>query len=184
MDIANDAIKILIFLLPGFITLRVISYKINVQKKEYQFYVAEAVLYSAFVYMVAGALQLTTDLLKPSAILSLFCLSILTGIITGEMKQRGILSTVFRNKNAMLSTHDKIFYGYAGDIFFDKWHLIGFKDGKEILGIIKQYNTENNEILIEDGQWVINGSVAIDKGWFYFPPNEDIRYIRALQPGG
>ena len=180
MDMTNDAIKLLIFLLPGFVTLRVISYKINVNRTEYQFYIAEAVLYSVFVYMLAGALQLTTNLLEPSTIAYLFCLSLLTGIIAGEMKQKNIFSFVFRNKNAMLSSHDKLFYAYANDVFFGKWHVVGFKDGKEILGIIKAYNTENNELLIEDGQWVVNTEVATDKGWFYFPPNEDISYIRAL----
>jgi hypothetical protein len=181
MDIANDAIKLLIFLLPGFVTLRVISYKTDVKKDSYEYYVVEAVLYSVFIYMITGALHLNTDLQSPSAIASLYCLSILIGMFLGEMKRCDIFATVFRSKNAILSTHDKLFYAYAGEVFFGKWHVVGLKDGKEILGIIKAFNTDNNEILIEDGRWVVDGSIAGDKGWIYIPPSEDISYIRTLE---
>ena len=181
MDIANDAIRLLVFLLPGFITLRVISYKADVKKEEYEYYVVEALIYSIFIFMLAGFLRLSTNLTAPSSIASLFCLSILTGIIFGEMKRREVLSHIFRSKNAILSTHDKIFYMCAGDIFFGKWHMIGFKNGKEILGIVEAFNTENNEMLIKDGRWVANGKVAEDKGWIYVPPNEDIHYIRTFE---
>ena len=182
-DFAPDAIKLLVFLLPGFITLRVLAHMLDVKKEEYEYYVVEALIHSMLIYMFAGFFCKTLDLTSSKHIFSLVLISVIWGFIVGFIRKKEWLSCLFRSKKSTLSTHDKIFYANAGRCFFGKWSVVGLKDDKEILGIIHSFDTDSHEMLIENARWIINGKLPkmSDKAWIYLPPNDDIRFIRSIE---
>ena len=114
-----------------------------------------------------------------------FLLSILFGVLIGEAKNRDWFSSLFRGRTYFLSSQDKIFSIKATEKLFGKWHVIGLKNGKELCGIVREFNTLNNEMLVEDARWVIRNnnscSLSHDSSWLYFPPNQDIEYIRTIE---
>jgi uncharacterized protein involved in tellurium resistance len=179
-----DAIKLLVFLMPGFIVLKIISLKCDVKLEDYKYYVVEALIYSVFIYMVAGFTHLNANLDSPINILCIFLLATLSGIIIAEVKNLEIISKLFNGTEKSLSSHDKIYYIKAHAQFKEKWHVIGLKNGKELCGIVRAFNTENNEMLIEKARWISkNGNMAPEFGWVYFPPNQELEYMRTLEPG-
>jgi hypothetical protein len=46
MQISLDVVKLIVFLLPGFICMRIVEIKTDTIRKEYQFYLIDAVIYS------------------------------------------------------------------------------------------------------------------------------------------
>ncbi|WP_200177378.1 hypothetical protein [Ectothiorhodospira shaposhnikovii] len=184
MDLTDSAIKLLVFLLPGFIALKIVSFKCDVKTEDYKYYVVEALVLSTLIYMLAGFAFLKIDISLPINILTAFLLAILVGIGVGEVKNKELLKYVFHGKSSSLSTHDKIYSIKAHKKLEGKWHVVGLKNGKEICGIIREFNTENNEMLIEKGRWVTKeGKLATDFGWIYFPPNQELEYLRSIEKG-
>ena len=162
--------------------MKIVGLKADVRDEGYQYYVVEALLYAVIIYMLASFIGIGSNLLAPKAILGVFLLSALVGLISGEAKNGEWLSKAFKTRLRSLSTHDKIFYAKAADRIFGKWHVVGLRNGKEVFGILREYNTQTNEMLIEDGRWVMpNGALAPDSGWVYLPPSDQIEYVRSIE---
>jgi hypothetical protein len=186
MDFATDAVKLLVFLIPGFISLKLIEWKCDIRQKEYQYFVVDALIYSLVVYAFASIFKLNTDITNPRSLFSILMLAIVIGIIAGEAKNKDLISVVFHGKQLKLSGHDKIFSLKAAEKLLDRWHVIGLKNGKEICGIIREFDTNNNEMWIENAYWVIQSdstelSLSFDSGWLYLPPSQEIEYIRVIE---
>jgi hypothetical protein len=139
----------------------------------------DALLYSIVVYMALGALGLEADLARPGAIMAAILLAMLVGLATGEAKNQEWMSKVLAVPGFAISTHDKIFYSKAAEKLFGRWHVIGLKNGKEIFGIVRNVDTNTNEMLVEDAKWLVGGKLVGKAGWLYLPPETQIEYIRA-----
>lgn len=179
MNIVDDSIRLLVFLLPGFVAMKVVAHKCDVKQQSQHETLIDALIYSVIVYMILGALGLEADLTRPGAILAAFALAGLVGIATGEAKNREWIARLLTSDRYGISTHDKIFYMKGAEKLFGRWHVIGLKNGKELFGIIRNVDTNTNEMLIEDARWLVRGTLAGDPSWVYLPPETEIEYIRA-----
>ncbi|MCP5106313.1 MAG: hypothetical protein GY950_23210 [bacterium] len=186
MDIVDSTVGLLIFLMPGFIVLKMVSFKCDIKDKGYKFYVLEALIYSVLIYMIVGFLPIKINPISSSYVLVIFLISVLFGILAGEIKNADIILKIFQKEGTGLSGHEKIFYIKAKDKLLktDTWHVIGLKNGKEICGIVREYNPDNNEMLIEKARWINSGKLSKHYGWLYFPPNDEIEYIISIEKGG
>lgn len=180
MSIVDDSIRLLVFLLPGFIAMKVVAHKCDVKQQSQHETLIDALLYSVIVYMVLGALGLESDLTHPGAILSALSIAVLVGIVTGEAKNGEWLANVLSSDRFGISTHDKIFYVKGAEKLFGKWHVIGLRNGKEIFGIIRNVDTNTNEMLLEDAKWLVAGQLVGEPSWLYLPPETEVEYIRAV----
>jgi uncharacterized protein DUF6338 len=179
MNIVDDSIGLLVFLLPGFVAMKVVAHKCDVKQQTQQETLIDALLYSVVVYMILGVLGLEADLTKPKAILAAFMLAVVVGIIWGEARNREWVATFLGSGRFGISTHDKIFYLKGAEKLFGRWHVIGLKNGKELFGIIRNVDTNTNEMLMEDARWLVGGRLAGEPSWVYLPPETEIEYIRA-----
>src|SRR5260221_518294 len=132
MNIATDSIKLLVFLLPGLIAIKVVALKVDLKQQTQHETLIDALLYAIVVYMALGALQLETDLTRPSAILAAMVLAVLVGLIAGEAKNREWISQLLAQPGFHISSHEKILYAKGADKLFRGWILIGLKNGKEV----------------------------------------------------
>jgi len=180
MNIVDDSIRLLVFLLPGFVAMKVVAYKSDVKQQSQHETLIDALLYSVIVYMILGALGLEADLTRPSAILAAFAVADLVGIVTGEAKNREWIAGLLTSDRFGISTHDKIFYSKGAEKIFGKWHVLGLKSGKEVFGIIRNIDTNTNEMLLEDARWLVDGHLAGEPSWLYLPPGTEIEYVRAI----
>ncbi|QBG47678.1 hypothetical protein EGM51_09830 [Verrucomicrobia bacterium S94] len=184
-DFATDAIRILLFLFPGFISLKIVSCKNAVAKEEYDSYLVQALVHSVIIYMIAGFLKLNTNLLSPQSIFLTLLISVLVGLFVGELTNREWTKYIFKDNSSYLSPHDKVFFANRKIILDpNKWHLVSLKDGTEYLGFIKQFNTENNELLLIRCRKIIDGSMAENEEIVYLPPNEELLSIRCINSQG
>lgn len=181
MSIVDDSIRLLVFLLPGFVAMKVVAHKCDVKQQSQHETLIDALLYSVIVYMILGGLGLESDLTRPTAILAAFALAGLVGVVTGEAKNREWIARLLSSDRFGISTHDKIFYAKGTEKLFGKWHVIGLKNGKEIFGIIRNIDTNTNEMLLEDARWLVGGQLAGDPSWLYLPPETEIEYVRAVE---
>ena len=53
--------------------------------------------------------------------------------------------------------------------------------GKEIRGILREYDVESHEALIENGQLILAGGKTSASAWYYIPSGEHIEYIRTIE---
>lgn len=184
MELSLDVIQLFIFLLPGFITIKIVDLKCDVIPKEYKYFLIDALLYSLVIYVLTSPIIQNKGWSHPVSLVSALLIAIALGMIFGEVKNKEYTGLIFNTGRGYLSTHDKIFSLKASEKLFGKWHVIGLKGGKEICGIIRNFNTGNNEMLIEDARWVIGDEdkeLAPEASWLYLPPNQDIEYIRSIE---
>lgn len=87
---------------------------------------------------------------------------------------------VFARSRFGLSVHDKILYMRGAERLFGHWHVVGLKNGKEILGVVRDIDTNTNEMLIEDARWIVGASVVGKPQWLYLPPETELEYITAV----
>src|SRR5437764_604934 len=146
LGIVDDSIRLLVFLLPGFVAMKVVAHKCDVKQQSQHETLIDALLYSVVVYMILGALGLEADLTSSGTILAAFTLAALVGIVVGEAKNHEWIAGVLSSDRFGISTHDKIFYAKGAEKLFGKWHVIGLKNGKEIFGIIRNVDTNTNEM--------------------------------------
>jgi hypothetical protein len=179
MDLATDSIQFPVFLLPGFLAMKVVALKCDVKRPAQHELLIDALLHSVAVYMLLGLLGLEADLAQPPAIFAALLLSMLTGFVVAEAKNGEWMARVLASRRFGISTHDKIFYLKATEKLFGKWHLVGLKNGKEVFGIIRHIDTNTNEMLIEGARWLVGGRLAGQPDWLYLPPDSEVEYVRA-----
>lgn len=187
MNIVEPALRVLAFLLPGFLVLETIKFKCDKQKMEYQYYVVMAMIYSVLIYALLSFVYTDANFREPGAVIPAFLLAIILGIVIGEIINKDILTKIFHDNPsapAGLSSREKIFYLSGIENFKGKWHVIGLHSGKEIFGVIREFNPDNKEMLIEHARWVLSDRLSEESSWLYLPPNQDIEYIRTVEDNG
>jgi hypothetical protein len=179
-DLASDTIRILVFLLPGFLTIRVISMKCDLKEQSQQEMVIDALLYSLVVYAGLGVLWSYADLSDPLAALAAVAAALLLGMIVSEARNRDWLGRAFARSRFGLSVHEKVLYQRGAEKLSGHWHVIGLKNGKEILGVVRNVDTNTNEMLIEGARWLMGSVIVGEPQWLYLPPDTELEYIIAM----
>ncbi len=182
MDISQESITVLTFLLPGFLFIKVLSLRCSIEKYEVHHYVVDSLIASLVIYAIAKLFGVTISGTDWKPILSVLSLTIILALLWSVIINRDWIAKALHSGDARLSTHSSIFPVKAIEQFTGKWHLIRYSDGKEIVGIIREYNHETHETLIERGRLVLkSGALSPESAWYYSPSGEQIVYMRTLE---
>lgn len=182
MDVSKETIEVLILLLPGFLFIKVVSLRCSLKKYEAHHYIVDALIASLVIYSMAKFLniQVTSAGWKP--IVYIFMLTIISALAWSVVINKDWVSKILHSGDYRLSTHSSIFPVKAIEKFKGKWHLVRFSDGKEIVGVLREFNQETHEALIENARMVMKGGkLSPDKAWYYSPSGEQIIYMRTLE---
>jgi len=192
MDASKEAVEVLTSLLPGFLFLKVVAIRSSVSKYEAHRYIVDALIASLVVYSVVAFLDWASTHVAGFQIMASIELRILVtlvftvgmALLWSVVINQDWLAKWLHRGDTRISTHAAIFPVKGIDKFKDKWHLIRFSDGKEIVGIVREYNHETHEALIENGRLVMTGGkLSPDQAWYYSPSGEQIVYMRTLEEG-
>jgi len=187
MQISSDVIQLIIFLIPGFFCMRIVEFKTDMIRKDYQFYVLEAVIYAMIIYAITNFVYQSQEILQKESLLIPLLIAIPLGSISGESKNKGWMPFIFfHNRKVAPSSHDRIYSLDAAEKMSNGWQRIGFKDGKEFIGLIRNFNSINNEMLIENAHLVIgeeHKELSPTIPLLYFPANQDLEYISLIANG-
>ena len=182
MDLSQETIKIMISLLPGFLFIKVVSLRCSIKKYEVHNYIVDSLIVSLVIYAVASFIGITISSMDWKPIIKIFSLTIMLALIWSVIINRDWIANLLHPGDVQLSTHSSIFPVKGIDKFKGKWHLIRYSDGKEIVGIIREYNHETHEALIEKGHLVMKGgSLSPESAWYYSPSGDQIIYMRTLE---
>lgn len=190
MDASKEAVEVLTSLLPGFLFLKVVALRSSVSKYEAHHYFVDALIASLVIYSLVAFLDWTSTKVAGFQIMASIELRILITLVFtlvmalfwSVLINRDWLAKWLHRGDTRISTHAAIFPVKGIDKFKGKWHLIRFSDGKEIVGIVREYNQETHEALIERGRLVKTGGVlSSDQAWYYVPSGEQIVYMRTLE---
>jgi len=182
MDISQETIKILIALLPGFLFIKVVSLRCSIKKYEVHNYVVDSLIVSLVIYAIAKLLGVSISGADWKSILIILTLTIALALLWSVVINRDWIAKILHPGDVQLSTHSSIFPVKAIDKFKGKWHLVRYSDGKEIVGIIREFNHETHEALIEKGRMVMKGgSLSPESAWYYSPSGDQIIYMRTLE---
>ena len=186
MNISAEIIKSLLFLIPGFISLKTVAYVCDIRREDYPYYIIESLIHALFIYGILSLLSIV-DLNKPVTghiIFLITSISFLFGTFWGLIKKYDIFSKIFSklifSKGILISSRDKIFHSARHKGFFNQWVVVGLKNGGEIIGFIREYDTDNNEIFMEKAQFVLKDGRFSEKSSLYFPSNNEISFIREV----
>ncbi|MCU7843325.1 MAG: hypothetical protein KZQ93_05750 [Candidatus Thiodiazotropha sp. (ex Monitilora ramsayi)] len=182
MDVSEETIKVMISLLPGFLFIKVVSLRSSIKKYEAHHYVVDALIASLVIYSVAKLLRIDTSGAEWEQIFYVLLLTVILGLVWSVVINRDWLSIILHPGDAKLSTHSSIFPVKAINEFTGKWHLIRFSNGKEIVGVLREFNHETHEALIENGRLILrDGKLSPDSAWYYSPSGEQIIYMRTIE---
>ena len=182
MDISQETIKIMILLLPGFLFIKVVSLRCSIKQYEVHNYIVDSLIVSLVIYAIGSFLGITFTSMDWEPVIKILSLTTVLALIWSVIINRDWLAIILHPGDIQLSTHSSIFPVKAIDKFKGKWHLIRYSDGKEIVGIIREYNHETHETLIEKGHLVMKGgALSPETAWYYSPSGEQIIYMRTLE---
>jgi len=182
MDISQETIKMLISLLPGFLFIKVVSLRCSIKKYEVHNYIVDSLIASLVIYAIAKLFGVTISGADWKPILIILSLTITLALLWSVIINRDFIAKLLHPGDVQLSTHSSIFPVKAIENFKGKWHLIRYSDGKELVGIIREFNPETHEILIEKGRLVMKGGVlSPESAWYYSPSGDQIIYMRTLE---
>ena len=182
MDISQETIKILIALLPGFLFIKVVSLRCAIKKYEIHNYIVDSLIISLIIYALANLFGISVSGAEWKPILLILALTIILAVLWSIVINRDWIAKLLHPGDIHLSTHSSIFPVKAIEKFKGKWHLIRYSDGKEIVGIIREYNHETHEALIERGRMVMKGGgLSPESAWYYSPSGNQIIYMRTIE---
>lgn len=190
MDASKEAVEVLTSLLPGFLFLKVVALRSSVSKYEAHHYLVDALIASLVIYSMVAFFDWVTSRMMGFQIMTsvelrifvTLLLTIVMGLLWSVAINRDWLAKWLHRGDTRISTHAAIFPVKGIDKFKGKWHLIRFSDGKEIVGIVREYNHETHEALIEQGRLVMAGGVlSQEQAWYYSPSGDQIVYMRTLE---
>lgn len=182
MDVSQETIKILVALLPGFLFIKIISLRCSIKKYEVHNYVVDSLIVSLIIYTIAKILGVPISGADWIPILIILTITIALAIFWSVIINRDWIAKILHPGDIQLSTHSSIFPVKGIDKFKGKWHLIRFSDGKEIIGIVREYNHVTHEALIEKGRMILKGgSLSPESAWYYSPSGDQIIYMRTLE---
>lgn len=182
MNPTEEGIKILVALLPGFLFFKVLGIKSSLKKLEAHEYIVDALIVSLAIYALALLIGIDMSVVSWELIGIILGLTIILALVWSWILNNDWLAKLLSSGDTYLSAHASIFPINALDKFRGKWHLIRYKDGKEIVGIVRKYNHETHEALIENGRIVKrSGELSKDSAWYYVPAGDQIIYMRTLE---
>jgi hypothetical protein len=182
VDISQESIKLLIALLPGFLFIKVVGLRCSIKNYEVHNYIVDSLIVSLVIYAIAELLGISISGVNWKPILLIFGLTIALALFWSVIINRDLIAKLLHPGDIHLSTHSSIFPVKAIEKFKGKWHLIRYSDGKQIVGIIREFNHETKEILIEKGRLVKkDGSLSPESAWYYSPSGDQIIYMRTLE---
>ena len=182
MDISQESIKLLISLLPGFLFIKIIALRCSINKQEVHEYIVDALIKSLVVYALANLFGISISGADWRSILKILGLTIILGLLWSIVINRDWIAKIMHLGNSRLSTHSSIFPIKGIKEFKGKYRLIRFSDGKEIVGILREYKHETHEALIEKGQMILSGGkLTPESAWYYSPSGEQIIYMRTIE---
>jgi len=182
MDISQETIKVLLFLLPGFLFIKVVSLRCSLREYEPLHYVVDSLMASLVIYAIASMFSVTSDYSSSGSIAIVIGITVTLAFIWSVILNRDWLAKLLHPGDTSLSTHSSIFPVKGIDKFKEKWHLIRFSDGKEIVGIIREYNHDTHEALVENGRIIHGkGKMSPDPAWYYIPSGDQIVYMRTIE---
>lgn len=184
MDISQETIKTLIFLLPGFVFIKIFSFRCFIKTYQTFDYIIDSLIASIVIYAISEGISIILNI--PSfLIIKIFVvlfITVLLSLIWSVIISNDWIAKVLHPGDVRLSTHSGIFPIKAIEKFKGKWHLIRYSNGKEIVGIIRELNHETNEMLIEKGRLVMkSGKLSKESAWYYSPAGDKVVYIRTLE---
>ena len=182
MQLTQETITILAYLIPGFLFQKVLHFRCPLKEAPYQYFVIDSLLWSLVIYAIALPLGFGSVPVTAKDIGFVLGIAFFGGLIWSEVIKRDWLSKVLTPIGPRPSSHYHIFPVKGIEKFKEKWHLVGLGDGMEICGIIREFNVETHELLLERGRMVLpNGTLAKEEACFYLPTGNCIRYIRTLE---
>ncbi len=182
VDISQESIKILIALLPGFLFIKVVGLRCSLKNYEVHNYIVDSLIVSLVIYAIATFFEISISGADWKAIFLIFTLTIVLALLWSVVINRDWIAKLLHPGEIHLSTHSSIFPVKAIEKFKGKWHLVRYSDGKEIVGIIREFNHETLEILIEKGRLVMKeGTLSPESAWYYSPSGDHIVYMRTLE---
>jgi hypothetical protein len=182
MDISQETIKILISLLPGFLFIKIVSLRCAIRKYEAHDYIVDSLIASLIIYAIVKAFGVAISEVGWIQISIVLSFTFVLALIWSVIINRDWIAKLLHPGDIKLSTHSSIFPVKAIKKFKGKWHLIRFNDGKEIVGIVRTFNHETHETLIENGRIVMKGGkLSPDSAWYYSPSGEQITYMRTIE---
>lgn len=183
MSISDEAIQILVYLLPGFIFLGVVRMRCVSRELEYQYYMINALIASLLIYVLAAALGLTDDVSEPASAAAIVLIAVVGGLTWSVVINRDWLSKILHPVGfTKISSHDHIYPVKAAEKFSGKWHVVRLSQGTEICGIVREYDVHSHEMLIEKGYLILpDGTLSKESAWYYIPAGSGISYLRTVE---
>lgn len=183
MDISQETIKVLIFLLPGFVFIKIFSFRCFIKTYQTFDYVVDSLIASIVIYAISNYFLTSNSISNLTIeIFTVLFITIVLSLTWSVIISKDWIAKILHPGNVRLSTHSGIFPIKAIEKFKGKWHLIRYSNGKEIVGIIRELNHETNEMLIEKGKMVMkDGKLSKESAWYYSPAGDKVIYIRTLE---
>ena len=180
--VTQDAIKVLILLVPGILFMKVVGLRCPQKELKYQYFLTDALLASLVTYLAASVFGVDYDRVGWRSVLLVLVVASLLGFLWSVIMNQDYLPKLLHGKGSYLSSHDYIFPVSGISEFRGKWHVVGLDNGKEICGVIRKFDVETNELLMENARWVLgNATLAPDSMWLYLPPHGRLVYMRTLE---
>jgi len=182
MDASEETVKILLFLLPGFIFIKIVQLRCSLKKYEPYQYIVDSLIASLIIYTIASGFSITPNNSTWQSITIIIIITIVLAIIWSLVLQKDLLSKILHPGETSISTHHSIYPVKAIEKFKRKWHLVRLSDGKEIVGIVREFNYDTKEMLIEKGRMILDeGKTSEDSAWYYIPSGDQVIYIRTIE---
>ena len=182
MSISKEAIEILIYLLPGFIFLGVVRMRCVTKDLPYQYYIINSLIVSLFIYVVAAAIGVADNVTKPVSAATIIFMAAMGGFLWSIVLNRDWLAKILHPGHTRVSTHDHIYPVKGAQKFSGKWHVVRLSQGTEICGVVREFDVQTHEMLIEKGRLVLpGGKLSKDSAWYYIPSGHGVAYLRTLE---
>jgi hypothetical protein len=169
-------------LLPGFLFIKIISLRCSIREYEVHHYIVDSLLSSLVIYLIVSLIPIKIELSSGVSIALVIGVTILLSLICSVILNRDWLAKLLHPGDTHLSTHSSIFPVKGIKEFKGKWHLIRFSDGKEIVGVLREFNHDTHEALIEKARLIVGkGNLSSESAWYYVPSGEQIIYMRTIE---
>ena len=182
MTYTQEAMNILVALLPGFLFVKVFALRTSVGEYKPHILIVDALLVSLVVTGIAASFPQNY---QPSSIeaktLINFCIAILIALIWSEVINRDWLSKFMQLGKTRLSSQHKIYPIVGVQELQGKWHLMRMTSGVQFVGFLSWFDSKTHEALFEDAQQLgADGVLEANQGTVYVPSGDHIEFIKTI----
>lgn len=157
-----DTLQVLVILLPGFVTARIVQ-TLTVRSRQTEFdKVIEAFLYSFIVYVIFAVLFPQLVLTDRKGIVVLALIAIILGLLVSALITNDLPTRFLRwVKVTTKSTRSSVW----SDVFHDitQYALVEFKDGRRLIGWPRYFSDtpEEASVFLENAAWVLDDGSSV-----------------------